>query len=683
MDQSVCSEELIMALHSLKKLFEPGKIGPLEIRNRIVMPAVCENFATDDGFITERAIEYYRRRSQGGVGMLIYGASVIYHPQARAVINSAISDDKYIPGLAKLAEAIKSGGAKACIQIMHAGRQTKSSIAKAHPVCPSPTPFIRGSLLYPEVPRELTKDEIRDIIKAFGAAVRRAKEAGWDAVELHAAHGYLLHSFLNPYVNMRKDEYGGLEGGLRFMEELIGEVRDNIGKDMALLVRINGEDYVAEGGITLVETHIIAKALEKFGVDAINISGRTRDTNHPLGDASMASPPGTWVYVAEAIKKAVKIPVIIVHRIYDPFYAEQILAEGKADFVALARQLLADPEWPIKVKEGRIEDIRPCIYCNEGCYDTLWTLIPITCTVNPMLGREYEIKIAPAHKPKNVVVVGGGPAGLSAAETLARRGHKVTLFEKSYRLGGMFIYSTGSPFRQEIARLIKYYEIQLCKLGVDVKLGKEFTPEMVDEYRPDAVVIATGAEPVVPKLEGLDAGYVVPEVVSAVDVLVGRARVGDKVLIWTCSYYCPYICGTLRRARAACGAGYAAVYVAEKLVSEGKLVYLVSERDEIAPGIGFTTRVPLFNRLFFMGVKIAKKIKVKAITDGGVIVSRAGVDTKIAVDTFVHSVGFRSNRRLADALKNKVPDLYVVGDAALPSNALNAIHDGFEVALKI
>jgi pyruvate/2-oxoglutarate dehydrogenase complex dihydrolipoamide dehydrogenase (E3) component len=197
------------------------------------------------------------------------------------------------------------------------------------------------------------------------------------------------------------------------------------------------------------------------------------------------------------------------------------------------------------------------------------------------------------------------------------------------------------------------------------------------------VVIATGAEPIVPKLEGLDAGYVVPEVVSAVDVLVGRARVGDKVLIWTCSYYCPYICGTLRRARAACGAGYAAVYVAEKLVSEGKLVYLVSERDEIAPGIGFTTRVPLFNRLFFMGVKIAKKIKVKAITDGGVIVSRAGVDTKIAVDTFVHSVGFRSNRRLADALKNKVPDLYVVGDAALPSNALNAIHDGFEVALKI
>lgn len=672
-----------MALHGLKKLFEPGRIGPLELRNRIVMPAVCENFATDDGFITDRAIEYYRRRAQGGVGMLIYGASVIYHPQARAVINSSISDDKYIPGLAKLAEAIKSGGAKACIQIMHAGRQTKSSIAKAHPVCPSPVPFIRGSLLYPEVPRELTKDEIREIIKAFGAAARRAKEAGWDAIELHAAHGYLLHSFLNPYVNLRKDEYGGLEGGLRFMEELIGEVRDNMDRNMALIVRINGEDFVAEGGITLVESQIIAKALEKFGVDAINISGRTRDSNHPLADASMASPPGTWVYTAEAIKKTVNIPVIIVHRIYDPFLAEQILVEGKADFVALARQMLADPDWPTKVKEGRLEDIKPCIYCNEGCYDTLWTLIPITCMVNPLLGREYELKVTPAEKPKNVIVVGGGPAGLSAAETLARRGHKVTLFEKSYRLGGMFIYSVGSPLRQDIARLIRYYEIQLYKLGVDVKLGREFTPDIVDTYKPDAMIIATGAKPIVPKLEGIDAGYEVPNVVNAVDVLAGQAEVGDKVLIWTCSYYCPYICGTLKRARAACGAGYAAVFAAEKLASEGKLVYLVAERGEIAPGIGFTTRVPMFNRLFFMGVKMSKHVRVKAITEGGVIVSRAGIDTKIAVDTFVYSVGFKPNRALAEAIRGKVPEVYVIGDAALPSNALNAIHDGFEVALKI
>ncbi|MDW8050677.1 MAG: FAD-dependent oxidoreductase [Nitrososphaerota archaeon] len=671
-----------MALHGLKKLFEPGKIGPLETRNRIVMPAVCENFATNDGFITERAIEYYRVRAKG-VGLLIYGASVIYHPQARAVMNSSISDDKYIPGLAKLAEAIKSGGAKACIQIMHAGRQTKSSIAKAHPVCPSPVPFIRGALLYPEVPRELTKDEILDIIKAFGAAARRATEAGWEAIELHAAHGYLLHNFLNPYVNLRKDEYGGFEGGLRFMEELIGEVRDNMSKDMALIVRINGEDYVAEGGITLVESQIIARALEKFGVDAINISGRTRDSNHPLADPSMASPPGTWIYAAEAIKKAVNIPVIIVHRIYDPFMAEQVLIEGKADFVAIARQILADPEWPIKVRDGRIEDVRPCVYCNEGCYDTLWTLIPITCTVNPLLGREYELKVTPAERPKNVIVVGGGPAGLSAAETLARRGHKVTLFEKSYKLGGVYVYSIGSPLRRDIARLIRYYEAQLYKLGVDVKLGKEFTPDMVDIYKPDAAVIATGAEPIIPQLKGMDAGYVTPNVASAVDVLADRVKVGDKVLIWTCSYYCPYVCGTLKRARAACGAGYAAVFAAEKLASEGKLVYLVAERGEIAMGIGFTTRVPLFNRLFFMGVKMSKHIRVKAITEGGVIVSRAGIDTKMAVDTFVHSVGFKPNRTLAEAIKGKVPEVYVIGDAFLPLNALNAIHDGFEVALKI
>ncbi|MEM0240304.1 MAG: FAD-dependent oxidoreductase [Candidatus Nezhaarchaeales archaeon] len=673
---------MLTALHGLKRLFEAGRIGPLELRNRIVMPAVCENFATEDGFITERAIEYYRVRAKG-VGMLIYGASVIYHPQARAVINSAISDDKYIPGLAKLAEAIKSQGAKACIQIMHAGRQTKSSIAKAHPVAPSPVPFIRGSLLYPEVPRELTKDEIRDIIKAFGAAARRARDAGWDAIELHAAHGYLLHSFLNPYVNLRKDEYGGLEGGLRFMEELIGEVRDNMDKNMALLIRINGEDYVAEGGITLVETHIIAKALEKFGVDAINISGRTRDSNHPLADPSMASPPGTWIYAAEAVKKTVNIPVIIVHRIYDPFLAEQVLVEGKADFVALARQLLADPEWPIKVKEGRIEDIRPCIYCNEGCYDTLWTLVPITCTVNPMLGREYELKIAPAEKPKNVIVVGGGPAGLSAAETLAKRGHRVTLFERSFRLGGNYVYSVGSPLRQDVIRIISYYEVQLRKLGVDVKLGKEFTPDLVDVYRPDAVVVATGAEPIVPKIDGIDAGYDRPNVASALEVLAGKINTGEKVLIWTCSYYCPYICGTLRRARAACGAGYAAVFAAEKLASEGKLVYLVAERSEIAPGIGFTTRVPMFNRLFFMGVKMSKNVRVKAITEGGVIVSRSGIDSKIVVDTFVHSVGFKPRRELVDALKNKVPEVYVIGDASLPSNVVNAIHEGFEVGLKI
>ncbi|RLF18047.1 MAG: hypothetical protein DRJ68_07100, partial [Thermoprotei archaeon] len=202
-------------------------------------------------------------------------------------------------------------------------------------------------------------------------------------------------------------------------------------------------------------------------------------------------------------------------------------------------------------------------------------------------------------------------------------------------------------------------------------------------YKPDVVIVATGAQPIVPKLEGLDAGYEKPNVVSALDVLAGKAEVGDKVLIWTCSYYCPYVCGALKRVRAACGAGYAAVFAAEKLASEGKLVYLVAERNEIAPGIGFTTRVPMFNRLFFMGVKMSKNVRVKGITEGGVIVTRAGVDTKIAVDTFVHSVGFKPNRLLADAIKGKVPEVYVIGDAAFPSNAPNAIHDGFEVALKI
>lgn len=660
-----------------EKLFEPITIGKITVKNRIVMPPMDTDFGTRDGRVTKRHINYFVERAKGGVGLLYTECASPVGPEGIATpYQLCLHDDSYIDGFRELVNAIKSAApdVKVVLQLHHAGKQTTSEITGGiRPVAPSPIPS--RSFMYPETPRELTTEEVKERIEAFAKASLRAKKAGYDAVEIHFAHGYLLHNFLSPLANKRTDEYGGFQGGLKFARELIEAVRREVGWDYTVLVRINGEDLFSEGGITLVESQVIAKMFENAGVDAIHISSGIRESDHPLADMTVAAPQGAWAYMAQAIKKVVKIPVIIVRRISDPFVAEEIIRTGKADLVSIGRQLIADPEWPRKVMEGRIDEIRPCLYCNEGCYDPLFRNLSISCTVNPAAGREEEMRIVKADIAKRVLVVGGGLAGMTAALVAAMRGHKVTLVEEDMRLGGQFklIRSTR---RAEMAKLVDYYEVMLKKYGVDVRVGRKLDEELVDEVKPDVLVVATGSTPVKPKIPGIDR----PNVYSVFEVLSGRARVGDVVAIFTCSYYCPYTCAK----GLCCGSGYAAAFTAELLASQGKMVYLLAERPEIFSGMYVTTRPRLLKRLFLMNVKISTEVRVKEITEGGIVIEKGGVETPIAVDTFVYAVGTKPQKpTILEALNGKIKEIYEVGECRVPGNAYTSIHSAYEVALKI
>ncbi|MEE9611322.1 MAG: FAD-dependent oxidoreductase, partial [Desulfatiglandales bacterium] len=564
-----------------------GKIGTMELKNRLVIPAMCTNY-TYQGHLTDQAVYYYGMRAQGGVGLIIIEASAVDYPIGRSVLNCAVSDDKYIPTLKKLTDEVHKYGSKAALQIMHSGRQTSAKICGSQPVSCSGAPS--AQVLYADIPRPLTLNECKEMIERFAEGALRAKKAGFDAVEVHYAHGYLGSAFLSPNLNTRTDEYGGLEGGIKFCCEVIGEVKRRCGQDYPVLVRINGDDFHPSGGVTHIDSRMISVALEKAGVDCINISSGLRESDHNLHDQTMASPRGSWLYMAEGIKKTVNIPVMAAKRISEDM-VEGILAKGQADFVCIGRPYITDPEYGNKLLEGKAEDILPCIWCAQGCFDVLWMLAPTTCLVNPAAGRMDEKPIDRLEKAplsKKVMVIGGGPAGSMAALVAAKRGHEVTLYEKSQELGGEFRLATRSPAKAEIERLSSYFERSLPKAGVNVLTGTELTPEIAENEKPDVAVIAAGADPFIPeKIPGARG----QNVVSVADVMSRQTDTGNRVVIWTCSYFCKFTCKPKVTAvdgdptnvnssySYACRAGYGAVDTAEYLASQGKLVSIVTERE--------------------------------------------------------------------------------------------------------
>ena len=644
-----------------KKLFEPLKIKNITLKNRVVMSAACTEYGSEDGYVTDRLINYYAERAKGGAALLFVEVANPIYPGGKVLVHQlSIHNDTYIPGYKKLTDAVHGYGARIILQLSHAGRQTTSKVSGQQPWAPSA--LLPKVSMYYEKPREMTVDEIKSIPPKFAEATERAKKAGFDGVELHIGHGYLFTSFVSPYTNKRTDEYGGsLENRMRLVTETLTAIKPFASDDFLITVRMNGDDYV-EGGTDVEEGKLIAKMLVEYGTDLISVSAGMRESTTPLQDHSPAVERGAWVYLAEGIKEVVgNIPVIAAKRINRPEIAENILRQTKVDMVAMLRALMADPHLANKAKEGRLEEITTCIACCQGCYGRLWVHQPIECTVNPLMGREKEWVLEPAAKKKKVLVVGGGPGGMRAAIVAQTRGHAVTLCEKNYRMGGQWLLSLKVPHKYEFENTIAESLYRLNKLGVKLELNTEVTPEYVARMKPDAVICATGVAPIKPNWPGINR----PQVVHAFDVLAEIVLVGKRACV--------------------IGAGRVGLETAEYLQSRGREVTCIDmiELEKIGADLPWPQGGHFLRRLDKMGVQKIGGVQIEEITDEGVTYSIKGKTSKLAADTVVIAVGQNPNNGLANALEGKVPELYRIGDCINVRTCLDAIHEGYRVGMQL
>lgn len=642
-----------MVNEKLVKLFEPFQLKKVNLRNRIVMPPMASRLALPDGIVSETLINYYEERAKGGVGLIIVEFSYIDDKASRAFPGQlGIYNEKLIPLLNELVERIKAHGSKIALQINHAGRSTSRTIIGRKPLAPSALTVARGD----EMTKELSIEEIEEIIEAYGEAARRTKAAGFDLVEIHGAHGYLICQFLSPLVNRRTDKYGS--DRVIFALEVVKRVREKVGEDFPIGFRISGDEYV-DGGITLELSKYYAKRLAEAGVDYIHVSGGTTVTVDKF-ISPMYYPPGGLVYLAEEIKKVVSIPIITVGSIYDPLFAEKVLQEGKADLVSMGRALIADPELPKKAAEGRMEDIRPCIRCNQGCFSRLREFKTQRCTANALVGREKRLEIIPASGVKKVLVVGGGPAGMESARVAAMRGHKVILFEKENELGGQLRIASIPHFKRDIKRLIEYLYTQIKKLDVAIELGKEMNLDLIRTIEPDVVIVATGATAFVPDIPGISKSFVQ----TATDILTGTKQSGKNTVV--------------------AGGGMVGCETAIYLAESGKNVTMIEMLGEIGIDLEPTSKIAVSKMLNENGVKIITNVKLKEIRDENiVIIDKNWVERSIETETLVIALGSIPNRILIDELKGKNMKFYAIGDCVEPRKSINAIDEGFRIGREI
>ncbi|MBI5115015.1 FAD-dependent oxidoreductase [Candidatus Poribacteria bacterium] len=666
----------------MKHLLSEGRIGSLTTRNRIVMAAMHLGYA-EDGYVTERFVRYYEECAKGEAGLLFLGGFKMHRLGGGGIGFLSIEDDKYIPSMKKMNARLHSHGAKTAAQLFHGGRYAFSFMMDGEqPVSASAIP----SKLTRETPRALSIPEIHETIEHFAAAARRAREADFDAVEVMGSTGYLIAQFLSPVSNTRDDEYGGsLENRARFGIEVIRTVKRACGNDYPVVVRHSGAELM-DGGNTIEESVKIAKLFEEAGADAISIQVGWHESRVPTVAASV--PRGAFVFLARFMRPHLSVPVVTCNRINDPLLAEQILADGSADFIAMARALNADPYFAKKVREGRFDEIIPCTGCNEGCLDTIFGGQPSTCMNNPTRGRENELALVKSANPRKIMLVGGGPGGLEAARVLAQRGHRVTLFEKSKRLGGRLALSAIPPGREEFGNTVRYLDSAARRAGVEIICGIEMTPEKARKEKPDVLVLATGGITRIPNVPGIDND----KVILADEALTGGKPLGRKVVV--------------------IGAGGVACEVAIFVAREGRItpetalfliennvlpaertldlahkgphqVTLVRRGSKVGDSLGRSTRWLTLQELKNLGVRTITDARYVRVTDEGLLISLDGQQQMLEADTIIIAAGYEADPRLKERWAGAAPEIHILGDAHIPQKGIDAIYEATILGRKI
>lgn len=638
-------------------LFQPIQIGTMAVKNRFIMAPMATNLGNEDATPSEKTIAYYRERALGGIGLITVEATSV-HPTAKGMARQhGLYDDASIPAWKKLTDAVHEAGAKVTVEIYHGGRQTHESVIGETTWSASRVSCPRSG----ELPRALTTEEVWGVIDLFGDAALRAKKAGFDSVCVHSSAGYFLAEFLSSHANKRVDEFGGsLEGRTKILVEILKNIREKCGQEFPVTIRIVSDEHVIDG-IVPNESAAIAMILEDAGYDAIDLSQCCYETLEWTAPTAMMTRPGWSGYASEEIKKSVSIPVSSSGRYNDPYIMLQAIKLNKLDMISLGRESIADPYIVKKIQEGRIDEISPCVACNQSCIGYLLSNKKLSCLVNPLAGHEDE-PVKDAKVKKSVAVIGAGPSGLYCAMLAAKRGHQVTVYEKGDQPGGQLRLASVPEGKQDMARAIKYYVTAGKKYGVTYKMNSEMTPDDIANLKEDAIVFATGSVPMRLPIKGIDN----PALVDAVDVLDGLVNyeVEKKILV--------------------VGGGMTGSETALFLSERKHNVTLIELRDGIALDVGDLVRKELLNVLKCRNTCMLTNARVKEFFEDGVVYEdKEGKQITLrGFDGVVLAMGVTSHNPFSD-MKLEGKEVYVVGDADHVGQANQATESGRDIALAL